>query len=177
MASPSFSSEITYGIGVSARDSSATIYFPIKTKRFIFEPMINIAYYDEDWTGASVARESEGTQYRIGAGVFMYNELLKNTELIYGARLGYLNEDSDSKYTSGSSVEYIKYDRSGYFIAPTLGLEYNFTDHISLGLYVSLEYSFLDGDNEQVHDEDSEKIDLETTSFSTETDIFLKFYF
>jgi len=177
MATPSFSSEFTYGIGAGARDSSATIYFPIKTESFIFEPMINIAYGDEELVSTFATRESEMTRYRIGAGLFMYSEIFKDTGIIYGARLGYINENRDSKYTEEGSVMRVEYDRSGYFIAPTLGLEYNFTDHISLGLYFSLEYSFLNGDEESILEEDNEKFDLESTSFSTDTDIFLKFYF
>lgn len=177
MASPAFSGDIKYGIGAGARDHSATIYFPVKTKRFILEPMINIRYYDDEYSNASEIDKSETTRYSLGAGVFMYTEIFKNTDLIYGARLGYIKEEFDSKRIRENYTSRSKLDQSGYFIAPTMGLEYSFNDHVSLGLEFSLEYSYLDGDADMSDVDGSENYDTESTDFSTATDIFIKFYF
>jgi hypothetical protein len=58
-----------------------------------------------------------------------------------------------------------------------LGFEYNFNEHISAGLYFSLEYRALDGEQNIYDGAGFPETDIEYSGFSTETDIFLKFYF
>jgi len=180
MTSPAFSNEITYGIGASARDNDATLYFPIKMKRFIIEPMISYTKMDQEYSaGSQQQAEVETTAYSIGVGVLMYNEVLKNTDLIYGVRFGYIKEEADEELSAtGRYTRSTSLDTQGYFVAPTLGFEYNFNEHISAGLYFSLEYRDLDGEQQDIYDgEDFQETDIEYSGFSTETDIFLKFYF
>ena len=104
MTSPAFSNEMTYGIGASARDNDATLYFPIKMKRFIIEPMISYTKMDQEYSSASQEIEAETTAYSIGVGILMYNEVLKNTDLIYGVRFGYVKEEADEERSATGSV-------------------------------------------------------------------------
>ena len=178
LTSPAFSDDITFGLGASARDDDATLYFPIKMKRFIIEPMISYAKMDREYSSASQEIEAEMTAYSVGVGVLMYNEVMKNTDLIYGVRFGYIKEETDEEWSATGSVDRsASIDTQGYFVAPTVGFEYNFTEHISAGLYFSLEYSALDGEQNEYDGVDFSESDVEYSGFSTETDIFLKFYF
>lgn len=61
--------------------------------------------------------------------------------LYFGARLAYL--DYETAFFTGPS-ETLSRDGDGYSIAPTLGFEYSFNDHVSIGAEAAYFYQDVD---------------------------------
>lgn len=142
------------------------IVVPIVTSpTFRLEP--EIGYYsatekDEDGT----TEESNSTSWRIGLGIFP-QKTMGDFTLYYGGRIGYMN--LTETYESGT----YRYEEnvSGFYIAPAVGGEHNFSDHFSIGGEVQLMYATLDGDNNQ--NDDTVSLSL----FTTRVLGFFRFYF
>jgi hypothetical protein len=138
------SADVSVGLGVSLRDSDqATVYVPIDINNQIrIEPTINV-FASEDELGDTKV-ENEG--FALGAGVFFLMPTDHSVTLYVGGRLGFVsNEYKATTYApSGAVLATEEIDRDGFRIAPTVGFEYNFNDHISLGGEAGIGYSDVD---------------------------------
>jgi hypothetical protein len=137
-ALPAWAADV--GVGVSAESNDSTIYVPIDfSNAWRVEPFVN-------YSKRKLSGGIKDDRLSIGAGLFRLQPLGESLRIYYGGRLAYLDLRR-SLYTT--SVATVGEDGDGYRIAPTLGFEYSFNDHISLGaeaawVHEDIEWSFGD---------------------------------
>ena len=188
------------GVAVSLDGDRATIYAPIEKGNFIFEPMFRYAWDDIESDGvikesSSVTGTSDVDQsqkaFAIGMGVYRIVNLKEKVRLTLGAQFGYQLQEventnnetfNDGKLRKRTSTN----DLQGPFIAPSIGLEYALTDQIYVGGRASIQYDRLTGDQDQktyqksssgTVSETFENMDLTRSSCSTDTELYVKYYF
>ncbi len=191
-----------YGIGAGASGGGASIYFPIRTGSLIVEPHISYFHSKDttDGTGTNVRRYPQSQQLpddttpivasddysnqrmEIALGIFSTNHISDEIELYYGGRFGYQTDERRSKrrveYSAGgryvdTNVYSNNRKQTGYFLAPTLGLQYFPRLNFSLGIEVSLRYSNLSGHESDTQNQTTNNPDgyawLRTTSGDADT--------
>ena len=110
----------------------------------------------DDAVPITLQRKNLNERLEIGLGLFSKHQIADELDLYYGGRFGYLankgRSQQKSEYLSCCSGAYInrqtyETDRkqTGYFLAPTVGLQYFPRPNFSLGIEVSLRYSNLSG--------------------------------
>jgi hypothetical protein len=161
--------EITYGVG-AALNNKIRIYFPVSISNYTIEP--SLFYYSQDYLDPTLTVDANNRRiYRLGIGIFRNRNIYENLSLYYGLRGGYIN-DSNTKFYENSPNAVI--DKSGYFLGPTLGVEYYVTKYFSLGLDLSLVISDTEGtlkvSNRTVND-------VTTSSTKTNAEIIVRFHF
>jgi hypothetical protein len=161
-----------YGLGVSIRSNDSTIYMPIDvSKAFRIEPMLGFLYRKDDYTilDGAVSATDTTTQLNIGTGVFGVTQLAESASVYYGGRVGYTaverKASSVGTLPGGGSPQSTRDKSDGFFLAPTVGIEYRFSDHFSIGGEAALTYTKVDGD----------QYTEETTS--TSTNIIFRYMF
>lgn len=137
-----------YGIGISARSDDGFLYVPINiTKTFRIEPNVRYVSNEQRFTQSFGEDTSETKQWEFGVGVFGLKSVTDAAHIYYGARLAYVDVQSSSVDESSFGVPiYSETDQDGYRIGPTVGFEYLFGGHFSVGGEAS--YTFLDVDGE-----------------------------
>ncbi|MDH5738350.1 MAG: hypothetical protein OEZ23_08560, partial [Gammaproteobacteria bacterium] len=140
-------SETRFGIGAEI-DSKTTFYFPIDFGTWVLEP--EISFYDAELdSGALFSTQhynSEGLT--LGFGLFKKKHLNDKSSLYLGFRTGYFESESSTVTTGGFLGGTIaRTDSDGYYIAPTIGVQYEFVPNLSLGLDLSVRYTDRDGTN------------------------------
>lgn len=141
-----------FGIGISlsdilALDNAGTIYFPIRaSSHFRLEPEIGFWWFVGDQSSLSF--------FHAGVGVFGVRPHGK-AWLYYGARLGYERVGEITK---------------NYFVTPALGIEYDVSDHFSVGGEAQVWYI-------SRRRKEFSLFSTDISSLSTGTSIFLRFYF
>lgn len=175
------------GIGVSLLDLNDVMGFVISqgtsqsstlcltidsSPTFRIEPEIGYFVYNRERKDNNYKSENTLKSYRIGAGLFVKKSKDTNFHMFYGVRLGYLSSSAKSKYSSEFSSGKDEESSSGFYIAPALGGEYNFSDYFSLGGETQFMYS-------STSFEDSDNPDAEVTmsTFSLKALIFVRYYF
>ena len=172
LSSPSLSDEVTYGIGAAVNDS-LKIYFPINIGNFLIEP--SVVYFDNNnHTNLPQSFNTEDKTTQIGIGIFTKSVPVKNTFIYYGARVGYIKNESNSDF-SGSQISKSKDD--GYFIAPTIGSEYRVIDNFSVGLDLSFSYSKTDGSTNTSFNGFDSTFSPKNTTTRTAAEIIVRYYF
>ncbi|WNO09179.1 hypothetical protein [Teredinibacter sp. KSP-S5-2] len=155
------------GVGMSATSDDVTIYVPIDAgKHFRIEPLFRYGYSETetDYNTEFVANDKiESTNYELGVGLFGRASVVSNVSGYYGARLSYISRELES-----SSV---KYDTSGYRIAPTLGFEYFLTEKFSVGGEAEWYYQSTETDNNE------NETTQDSSQTGTETRIIARFRF
>jgi|GEM_PF-2349993 len=197
------------GIGINLQSGSGVIYFPIDISDALrVEPTIsyrkttsdNKGYESQDLLNPSnesseVERESreteESTEFSIG--IFTNKKLNEKSTLFYGARLGYIESNSDNRrlendfFASGRRfINEFNSSSSGYSIAPTLSLEYDIVTNLAIAASIALNYTNIEGDTEDrfvVYIDDVittnrlEKGSLSSTNTNTESSLNIRYYF
>lgn len=149
------------GIGVSFQSDDSNVYIPYDISESIrIEP--SIRYYK-----FKAENNSDTESFELGIGLFHKKETMNNLNLLLGARVGYI--DFNRSYTGSSETS-----GNGYFIAPTLGLEYFIGDKFSIGGEVSLRYENATQDTADFFDG---KQSIDTSSIDTDTSLSARFYF
>ena len=145
----------------------ATITIPIITSPgFRIEPEVGYFSFSQDYTTGGTTREQSLSSWRIGVGILpqsMYGDFT----LYYGGRVGYISQKQTSEVGSNKEEE----TTSGFFIAPTIGGEHNFSDHFSIGAEAQVVYGSL------TNEEDDRDYDVDISLFDTRGLIFFRFYF
>jgi hypothetical protein len=133
-ASPAWAADM--GVGVSTESNDSTIYVPIDFgDAWRIEPFVA---YSKTKFGASARNE----ELSIGAGLFALQPLGESLQVYFGARLAYLDFEQAIYSTPFGTISS---DGDGYRIAPTLGFEYSFNDHVSLGAEAAWFYEDIEG--------------------------------
>ena len=157
-----FEMNMAGGIG-----SYATITIPIITSpSFRIEPEVGYGSYSQEYTVMSINVEQSVSMWRIGVGIFpqkMYGDFT----LYYGGRIGYISQKQTEKVGSDKNEE----TNSGFFLAPAIGGEHNFSDHFSIGAEAQFVYGSL------TNEEDDRDVDIDISLFDTRGLIFFRFYF
>lgn len=152
----SFAAE--YGLGTSATEAGSTLYFPIRTDNYIFEPFFS--YYDEK--DGSYTFESDS----FGVGVFRLAPVADKISLYFGGRLALVTYgDSDPDFGD--------YKSEGTLIAPVLGAQYSISQNFTIALEHRIEYFSEDVDQPT----STTILHYDNDSTNTETDIVARIFF
>lgn len=137
-----------FGLGISARSDDGFLYVPIDiTKSFRIEPSIRYISSEQTITQSFGEDRQDTEQWEAGVGVFGLKQITDAAHIYFGARAAYVDVQSSS-VDEGSFVStlYSESDQDGYRIGPTVGFEYLFGGHFSVGGEAS--YSFVDLEGE-----------------------------
>lgn len=145
----------------------ATITVPIITSpSFRIEPEVGYFSASQDYTVSGTSYEESVSSWSIGVGIFP-QKIYKEFTLYYGGRVGYLSQKMTMEEGSNKDEE----TTTGFFIAPTIGGEHNFSDHFSIGAEAQVVYATL------TNEEDDRDFDVDLSLFETRGLIFFRFYF
>lgn len=154
---------------------SMPIYFSDQVK---IEPFIDYGNYHNENKPGSVYYEKDEFKYHsitFGTGIFYSKEII-NTRIHFGANIGYVNQYYYQSYERGISSYSTEHKGNGVLIAPSIGGEYFFSHHFSLGSEVRFEWSKLDSDNTQIDSSIENKYKSSTNRFMTSGLVFVRFY-
>jgi hypothetical protein len=145
---------------------SSTITLPIVTSpNFRIEPEVGFfRASDEEKNGETI--EETTTSWRIGVGLFP-QKTFDDFTLYYGGRVGYLSQSQSHEQPNFKSEQ----SASGFYIAPAIGGEHNFSDHFSLGGEAQLVYSSVTVKPDEGDWEESLSV------LNTRALVFFRFYF
>lgn len=147
-----------YGLGTSATEAGDTLYFPIRTDNYIFEPFFS--YYDEK--DGSYSFESDS----LGMGIFRLAPVADKISLYFGGRLALIEyQDSDPDFGD--------YKSDGTLIAPVLGAQYSISSNFTIALEHRIEYISEDVDQPT----STTVLHYDNNSTDTETDIVARIFF
>lgn len=171
-----------FGIGVSARSEDGFLYVPIDiSNSFRIEP--SVRYGTSELKFSESEEDSSDTQetetWEIGVGLFGLKQVTEAAHIYFGARLAYVESESTiAQPLSFGDVAYSQSKQDGYRIGPTLGFEYLFGGHFSIGGEAS--YTFLDVEGESrtwIEDFELSRTDTEQKSNGTQTRLIFRYMF
>jgi hypothetical protein len=144
-----------------------SFYMPIRiSPGFRIEPEFGLWRYSYSRDGGD--RKSTYTVLSLGCGIFPMTNKGK-VNIYYGGRLGFLSISESYKNKWDGHIETDDDSKTDFYIGPVIGGEYLFTDHLSLGGEVQLNYTSYGRYNEDV--------DVSESLISTKTLIFVRWYF
>jgi len=145
----------------------ATITVPIITSpSFRIEPEVGYFRASQEVTISGTTYEESESSWRIGVGIFP-QKMYEDFTLYYGGRVGYISQKKTSEGGGSEDEE----TTTGFFIAPAIGGEHNFSDHFSIGAEAQVVYASL------TNEEDDRDYDVDLSLFDTRGLIFFRFYF
>jgi hypothetical protein len=169
-----------YGIGLSAKSDDGWIYAPIDVSpKFRIEPHIRFSSAESDseaeiFPGTIVEVRSEADTLEVGIGLFGLAIPKESVRVYYGARASYIDGDGDLTIVDeGIVVDRETRTIEGYRVAPTLGFEYLFNEHFTLGGEVT--YFYESTDFESVTDAGGQNSDGERSG--TASFLILRYFF
>ena len=169
----------TIGIGAGFNDG-LTIYLPIKTDRLLIEPSIFLNNGDSDSTDSNSNNENEYSSTEIGTGIYKYTNAIENTFIYYGVKIGYIERERNSIYTTSTFTSSSSSKQDGYFIAPTIGAEHYLAGNFSIGIDISFSYSKTNGNETSVSSSalaSTSPTDIKQTSYNTKTEVIVRYHF
>lgn len=137
-----------FGVGISVRSDDGWLYVPIDvSKSFRIEPSIRYVNSELKIDQGSFQSKDEVETWELGVGAFGLRRVTEAAHIYYGARFAYVDTQNSTDGT-GSFGQRVRSEsqQDGYRIAPTLGFEYLFGGHFSVGGEAS--YSFLELEGE-----------------------------
>jgi hypothetical protein len=137
-----------FGVGISARSDDGFLYVPVNiTSSLRIEPSVRYISNEQTFTQTFSEDSQETKQWELGVGVFGLKKVADAAHIYYGARFAYVDVQSTTVGEGSFGLPvYGKTDQDGYRIGPTVGFEYLFGGHFSVGGEAS--YMFLDVDGE-----------------------------
>jgi hypothetical protein len=138
-----------FGVGISARSDDGAIYVPIDiSKTLRIEPSVRYVSSDLSFSqdGSADKQESESDSWEIGVGAFGVKQISEVAHIYYGVRLAYVDVKATSTDTSFGLPVRSETNQDGYRVGPTVGFEYLFGQHFSVGGEAA--YTFLDVEGE-----------------------------
>ncbi|HBT83389.1 MAG: hypothetical protein A2091_01600 [Desulfuromonadales bacterium GWD2_61_12] len=143
-----YAADLGIGVNIDAFSDDGIgfgVLLPMRFGNLTIEPEGSFSDFSSD--GATIAgnESTERTSFSVGTGIYVRKNLVLFTESYFGVRLGYRSDDETTTSVNGADV--FTYDSTGHalFIAPTVGIQYFFSERFSLGCDVGLMYS--DGKN------------------------------
>ncbi len=147
--------------------ANASITVPIITSPSLrIEPEVGYFSATQSADISGTTYEETATTWNIGVGI-LPQKVYETFTLYYGGRVGYLSQ----KMTSESGFNKNEETTTGFYIAPTLGGEHNFSDHFSIGAEAQIVYGSL------TNKEDDRDYDADLSMLETRALIYFRFYF
>lgn len=146
---------VEVGLGVSINNSNDGglggygIAVPLRFSNFTIEPELSFYRYSADSSNPSSPTNSydyENTQITLESGIYWRQQIVPSVEAYVGGRLGYTKVDYSYIYPASPANNQVG-DESGFYLGPTVGAEYFFNKHFSLGLDVSMLLESRSGDS------------------------------
>lgn len=129
---------VEMGIGVSVRESDKTILIPAKlSNNMVVEGLFFHSRESYDGSGGGAVSSSDTSRSDIGLGFFLLKPVTENIHVYVGPRLILSRSKS---YSAGGTWPASESDTKGYSVIPTVGFEYSFISHLSLGAEVGYQY-------------------------------------
>ncbi len=145
----------------------ATITIPIITSPgFRIEPEVGYFRAAQEATVSGTTFEQSITSWSIGTGIFPQKKF-EDFTLYYGGRVGYISQKMVSE--SGTSKD--EETTTGFYVAPAIGGEHNFSDHFSVGAEAQFVYASL------TNEVDDRSYDVDISLIDTRGLIYFRFYF
>ncbi len=139
-----------FGIGVSARSNDGWVYAPIDiSKSFRIEPGVRYSSNDTTVAYGTVQSSLDSEAWEIGIGVFGRKQVDEAVNFYYGGRLAHVDRSTKSRDISSGITFREETKQDGYSIGPTIGFEYLFGGHFSVGGEASYVFTELEGDIDQ----------------------------
>jgi hypothetical protein len=170
-----------FGVGISARSDDGFLYVPIDiTQSFRIEPSVRYLSSEQTFIQPSGEDTSETDQWELGVGVFGLKRVTDAAHIYYGARLAYVDVESTTVDEGSFGLTlYSESDQDGYRIGPTVGFEYLFGGHFSVGGEAS--YSFVDLEGESTarlgNNLSQSTLKIEQKSNGTQTRLIFRYMF
>jgi hypothetical protein len=168
-----------FGLGISARSDDGFLYVPINvSESFRIEP--NVRYGSSEYEFDDGLRDSQDTEtWELGVGVFGIKKITDAAHIYYGARVAYIDTESTTTQSSsfGDDIR-SESTQDGYRIGPTVGFEYLFGGHFSIGGEAS--YTFVDLEGESTSRVGNFAVlstDTEQSGQSTQTRLIFRYMF
>lgn len=163
-----------YGVGISAKSDNGLIYIPVDISPTIrIEPYIRHSSSDSkqriDFGGTETTFRSKFDQLEGGLGMFGLAVPKESVRLYYGGRASYF--DSDTR--SSSTALQFKQSSYGYRIIPTIGFEYLFNSHFTLGGEVGYYFEHRNVDERSA----TSNRESESDQNGTESFLILRYFF
>lgn len=136
---------VDIGLGVSMHNEGGGsggygVSMPLRFGNFTVEPELSLYNSKEDTTyplSPTSNNSYESQEYTLETGIYWRQRVIPTVETYVGGRVGYVKYEFSSTYPSSPGSNYAN-ETSGFYLGPTLGAEYFFNKHFSLGLDVSL---------------------------------------
>ncbi len=170
---------VDVGVGVSLNNVGSGsggygVSVPLRFGNITVEPDLSFYDFTSDTTYPSLPTDnssSDNSQFALETGVYWRQQMVPSLEMYVGGRVGYSQNDNSTAYAAGTTS---KVTEEGFYLGPTLGAEYFFNPHFSLGLDVSLLFGSFSAEystNGVVTTErDTDRVDYQTRAK-------LRFYF
>ena len=177
---PSVAAETRVGIGALV-DSSPGFFIPIETNGWLIEPSISAKKSKTDTINLvdNTRSKRDSRTANLGVGIFKNDFLAENTFLYYGARLGFTIKKVKDNREASLVLPAIssETDEDGYFIAPTIGVQYFFIPQFSAGIDMTFQYTRTDGEETTTSNGITVAVDAESTSFATTASVIVRYMF
>ena len=177
---PSVAAETRVGIGALV-DSSPGFFIPIETNGWLIEPSISAKKSKTDTINLvdNTRSKRDSRTATLGVGIFKNDPLVENTYLYYGARLGFIRRRVKDNREASLVLPAIssETDEDGYFIAPTIGVQYFFIPQFSAGIDMTFQYTRTDGEETTTSNGITVAVDAESTSFATTASVIVRYMF
>jgi opacity protein-like surface antigen len=168
-----------FGIGISARSDDGYLYAPIDiSKTFRLEPFLRYGTSELSYSDEGLEDTQDTETLELGVGVFAKKQVTDAAHIYFGARLAYVDTESTVVQPGLFDVIRSESTQDGYRIGPTLGFEYIFGGHFSVGGEAS--YTFLDLEGEsraQIDDFELSKVETKQKSQGTQTRLIFRYMF
>lgn len=168
-----------FGVGISARSDDGWLYVPIDVSQsFRIEPSIRYGSSELSFSSGSLESQDSET-WEFGVGIFGLKKITDAAHIYYGARLAYVDTESSSTQTStiGTAIRGVS-TQDGYRIGPTLGFEYLFGGHFSVGGEASYTFFDLEGESTtRFGNFSSSTSSIEQKGQSTQTRLIFRYMF
>jgi hypothetical protein len=138
----------------------------IKGSFFRFEPSLGYFTMSADYSEPGLTTERSSSNIRLGAVIAFNNDPIESVDFYYGIDFGFIL--SSYSYTSSISTASTDESKTDFFIGPTVGGEYMFNKHFTLGGEINLNYISIGQ-----YDSESES---SAWAISTRGQIFLRWY-
>ena len=170
---------VDVGVGVNLNNDGGGsggygVSLPLRFGNFTVEPELSFYDASEDNTqtpSPTNNRTYESRRYTLETGVYWRQQMIPSVETYMGGRIGYTRYEYSYTYPSSPGSNYSG-ETSGYYLGPTLGAEYFFNKHFSLGLDVSLLFESTSGEQvgSSLYKQDGDEINYQSRAR-------LRFYF
>lgn len=124
--------------------TAISFYVPIAFSGFKLEPELGMYNYSYSITSGSAENQNvSSTSFRIGTGIFYTHRTSAAFELYAGPRVGIVTHSQDIKNFDSLSTPQnseTNSSRTDFYVGLSVGGEYFFSEHFSLGVEAELEY-------------------------------------